>query len=124
MVKQYFEFISMLYSPCIYFLYIFHVTYFVEFILVAYLKYKKIHTAKFIYYKYQYDMKMLSFVLMRLGVWAVLLYLDSSDQGRSTIAYTCEPAFTPSVLMILSIVYCIKMILDDRRSVENRVIPE
>ena len=124
MIKQYFDFIDIIYSPCIYFLYIFHATYLIEFILVAYLKYNKIHTAKFIYYKYQYDMGMSRFLLMRLGIWTALLYLDTSEQGQSAIAYTCEPAFTPSVFMILSIGYCIKMVIGNRNSAENERTPE
>lgn len=115
-MKSYWEFVDLMYSPCIYFLYIFHVLYFIEFVLIYYIKRKYSFATKFAYYAYQQDLAMYRFVVLRSLVWIILLILDSSSQRQNAVASTCEPSFTGSILLLLSIGYCIKTILSAKKS--------
>lgn len=116
-MKTYMELLDIIYSPCIYFLYIFHVAYAIELAALAYMKTNSI-AANFIYHRFQLDMRMRDLLILRIGIWIVLLALDSTDQARMRIASTCEPSFSGSILLVLSIAYCTKLILDNRKRQE------
>lgn len=115
-MQSYWEFVDFMYSPCIYFLYVAHVLYLVEFSLVFYIKVRYGFATKFVYYAYQQHLKMSRFVALRTGVWVLWAMIDSSSQMQGRIASTCEPSFSASILLLLSIGYCVTTIISAKKN--------
>lgn len=70
---------------------------------------------KFIYYEYQNEMSMAGFLFFRMAVGAAYVGYVFSRQGVLSVSATCEPALTPSILFLLSILLCISMVRSGRR---------